>query len=268
MKRFIAVLSMLLVTTSALAAEYKLESGAAFPEHDMASYWRTRGVSGSDASLPRGHVMDKPIFGSGQKPPGVAEMWRKLEKLYALLLKEAPLADPRGVSVGPGSGYGRKRGGPMGPAVASSLSVMARPVVPNDKSTIRLPNGSMYTPGEGDSLNIVVNDPDQLDEAPEPVGTYNGLTLLRRGSGYKVLVMNTSRPLLVKSPDGQAILNPDLLDPARSRSDIQFMVIYVGTASHTASAQAQGKLSPNSGAGRLLAVMLNTDWPTLLKRIN
>ena len=55
----------------------------------------------------------------------------------------------------------------------------------------------------------------------------------------------------------EQVLNPNLIDPSRPRSDIQFLTVYVGAAASTWSDIARGKQKPTSGVGRLLGVTFN-----------
>ncbi|MDO9405820.1 MAG: hypothetical protein Q7T87_17450 [Polaromonas sp.] len=246
-------------------ADFKLESGAKFTPHYVVQNWRQpSSVAPLDgpSGAARGHVTRQTAFGGDLGVPGGAEMRRKLDKLYALLLDVPSLNQPVGVSLVPGGSFGGSRGAPRGPAVVAHLSIRAFPIRLDNPATVRHPDGTVHTTGFGDSLNVLVNDLRALAR-PEVLGTYNGLTILRRGGlSYQILLMNTHRPLLANGE-----LNPDLLDPSRPPSDIQFMVIYVGGSSPTWVQLGRGQLPAGSGTGRLLAAAYNTDWPVLLRQI-
>ncbi|MDI1238049.1 MAG: hypothetical protein PSV26_11255 [Polaromonas sp.] len=244
--------------------EVVLDNAADFPPHGIIQAWRqpgTIGMAPGPAGAVMGHVEMQTTYGGNLSLPGVATMRAKLDALYSLLLSQPPLLNPQGVSIGPGGGLGHRRGGAVGPTVTGSLVIRAYPLKPDSKTTKRYPDGTQHTPGEGDALNVLVNDTDALRD-PLPIGSYNGMTVLRRGGGYQLVVLNTTRPLLVNG-----VLNRDLIDPARPASDIQFLVIYLGAASPTWSALRKGQLHPASGTGRLLGLMFNTDWRSLLKQI-
>lgn len=247
------------------APDAKMESSANFPPRYIAQAWQQPGSITSmpgEASSVRGHVEPVPAYGGKLTAAGVPEMRLKLDALYARLLSQAPLANPHGVSLIGGGGFGHRRGGPMGPAVAASLTVRAHPIKLADKATVRHADGSAHTPGEGDSLTVVVNDLDVISDSAV-LGTYNGLTLLRRSGGYQLVAMNTTRPLLVNG-----VINKELIDPSRPASDIQFMVAYVVTSKATWSALPKGQVHPASATGRLLGTLFTADWARLLKQID
>jgi len=255
--------------TAATSGRADLDHGQTFYAGYIADYWQQPDASGrgDDASSDAlGHVIRKPAFGGNQKQAGVPEMRRKLERILSRVLEHPALTDIRGASLAPGGGFYRERGGPMGPAVSAHLSLIAYPINLEDSKTRRFPDGTHHTPGEGDVLRIEINDTDLL-EGRMPIGTYQGMPLLRRGSGYMLLVANTSRPFFVEQ-GGRLALNPDLIDPSRPRADIQFMTVYVGTGTHIWSDIAHRRQKPTSPAGRLLGVMFNTDWAALLRAVN
>jgi hypothetical protein len=244
--------------------DFKLQNGARFTPHYVVQRWQQpAGVAPMESASgqARGHVTTQTSFGGDLGVPGGAEMRRKLDRMFAMLLKEPSLALPRGVSLVPGGSFGGSPGAPRGPAVIARLSIRAFPIRLEDPATVRHPDGTLHTPGVGDSLNVVVNDLREFRRT-EVLGTYNGLTIMRRGpSDYQILLMNTDRPLVVNGA-----LNPDLLDASRPPSDIQFMVIYVGGSSPVWAQLAKGQLPPASGTGRLLAAAYNTDWQRVFQQ--
>ena len=252
-------------TKAKAAPSAKMERSEGFPPRYIAQAWQQpatiTGMPGEAASV-RGHVEPVPTYGGKLTTAGAPHMRVKLDALYALLLSQAPLTNPQGVSLIGGGGFGHRRGGPMGPAIAASLTVRAHPIKLADKATVRHADGSAHTPGEGDSLTVVVNDLDVLSDSTV-LGTYNGLTLLRRSGGYQLVAMNTTRPLLVNGA-----VNKDLIDPSRPASDIQFMVAYVVTSKATWSALPKGQVHPASGTGRLLGTLFTADWANLLKQVD
>lgn len=253
----------------ATSGRASLDNGLTFYAGYIADYWQQPDAPnrGDDASSDaRGHVIRKPVFGGNPKQAGVPEMRRKLERILPRVLEHPALKEIRGASLAPGGGFYRERGGPMGPAVAAHLSLIAYPINLEDSKTRRFPDGTYHTPGEGAVLNVEINDTDLL-EGRLPIGTYQGMPLLRRGSGYMLLVANTDRPFFVEQ-GGRMALNPELIDPSRPRADIQFMTVYVGAASYTWSDIAHRKEKATSPTGRLLGVMFNTDWAGLLREVN
>lgn len=246
-----------------------LEHGEPFYPHYIVEYWRQPGPDSQEGLV--GNVVDKLMFGNNLlKQPGVADMRRKMGLIVAELRKHPALNPPRGASLRAGGCFCRGGGEPMGAIAAGDVSLLAYGIFPDDPQTRRFPDGSYHTPGEGDSLTVTINDPDVLEE-PRILGTYRGMTLLSHHGGYMILVLNTDRPLLApgsRATDVRAVLNPNLIDPSRPRSDIQFLAISVGTASSTWSAIAQGKQSPTSPVGRLLGAAFNTDWNAVLRKVN
>jgi hypothetical protein len=211
-----------------------------------------------------------PTFGGNLKQAGAAAITKKLAAVVARLLEHPTLKGIRGSSVSPGGGVGRSRGGPMESAVAASASLLAYPIVLEDPKTMRFPDGTFRTPGEGDNINITVNDPDLLERLA-PVGTYNGMLLVGRPPLYMLVIQKTGRPIYFTEGSGRQTsytLNPDLLDPSRPRSEIQLMTIHLGMTLQSAFAIVEGKIKPTSGPGRLYGLMFNIDWPALLKEVN
>lgn len=250
------------------------ESGETFYADYIASYWQQPGASGrgdTPSTDAPGHVITKPVFGGDQKQPGVPEMRRKFEAILARVLAHPALTDIRGTSIAPGGGFGHAKGGPMGPAVAGSLTLIGYPIYLDNPRTKRFPDGTYHTAGgEGESLSIGVNDTDVLEDRIV-TGTYNGMTVVHAGGGYMLVIPNTDRPVYFTQGAGRSVrhvLNPDLIDPTRPRSDIQFMTVYVGAATPTWSDIARGRVKPTSAAGRFLGVMFNTDWRAVLREVN
>jgi hypothetical protein len=175
------------------------------------------------------------------------------------------LAGIRGSSLVWFASFGLERGGPVTHAIPARMALMAYPIRLADPQTKRYPDGTYHSPGEAPSLVITVNDPDQL-ERRQPIGSWNGMTVLR--GGHMFALSNNGRPLYVDGPDGGKVLNPDLLDTARPRSDIQFMTVYVGMASHDASALTHRRIAPLGGIGRLVGTMYNSDWRAMMLDAN
>jgi hypothetical protein len=247
------------------APNAKMESTQGFPPRYIAQAWQQPASitpMPGEASSVRGYVEPVPTYGGKLTTAGAPHMRVKLDALYALLLGQAPLANPSGVSLIGGGGFGHRRGGPMGPAIAASLTVRAHPIKLADKATVRHADGTAHTPGEGDTLTVVVNDLDVISDS-KPLGTYNGMTLLQRSGGYQLVAMNSTRPLLVNG-----MINKDLVDASRPASDIQFMVAYVVTPKATWTALPKGQVHPASGTGRLLGTLFTADWGNLLKLID
>ena len=254
---------------SASGRTVPLDHGEPFYPHYIVEYWRQPGPDSQEGLV--GNVADKLLFGNKLlKQPGVADLRRKMGLIVAELRKHPALNPPRGASLRAGGCFCRGGGEPMGTIAAGEVSLLAYGIFPDDPKTRRFPDGSYHTPGEGDSLTVTINDPDVLEE-PRILGTYKGMTLLSHHGAYLILVLNTDRPLLAPgshASDVRAVLNPDLIDPKRPRSDIQFLAISVGAASSTWSAIAQGKQSPTSPIGRLLGAAFNTDWDAVLRKVN
>lgn len=235
----------------------------------MAYYWSRPGAltrSTDPSADARGNVMPKPpLFGGQQKYAGAAAMRRKLDAVFPRLLAHPALANIRGASLRPGGSFGRRRGGPMDHAIAGTVSLIAYPVTLSDKATIAYPDGTFHTSGEGPVLRVGVNDTQEL-EGRAPVGTWNGMAVLR--DGFMLVVPNTDRALYVTGDDGRQIVNPDLIDRSRPSTDIQFMTIQVGTDSSTHSEIVRQRVHPTANVGRLVGVMYNTDWRALLAEVN
>lgn len=251
------------------AARIKFDDGVIFYGDYLADYWSrpdagTRGAT-PDQDAP-GHVIGKPLsFGGSRKYAGTADMQRKLEAVFPRVLAHPALADIRGSSLRPGGGFGHANGGPMRHAVAGQATLLAYPIRLGDPETHRFPDGTFHSPGEGVVLRIGVNDTDEL-EGRAPLGTWNGMTVLR--GGYMFVIPNTERPLYVRDASGRQMLNPNLIDSSRPRTDIQFMTVYVGTDSAEHSEIVRQRVLPTSGVGRLVGVLYNTDWRTLLREVN
>ncbi|WP_332748980.1 hypothetical protein [Hydrogenophaga sp.] len=241
-----------------------LDSARDFSPNNINRAWRqpdTVGVAPGAGGAVRGHVEAKTSYGGNAESPGVVSMRKKLDALYGMLLKQPPLMSPQGISVVPGGGFANPRPGATTKAVVGGLVVRAYPIKPDHMTTQSYPDGTFHTPGEGCSLNVLVNDTYSL-RSSRLLGIYNGMTLFQRGGGYQLVVLNTPRPLLVNG-----VLNRDLIDPSRPASDIQVLVISVRAPSSTWSELERGQLHPASGAGRLLGVMFSADWRGLLRQI-
>lgn len=241
-----------------------LDRARDFPPNNITRAWRqpeTVGVGPGSGGAVRGHVEAKTSYGGNTESLGVVSMRKKLDALYEVLLKEPPLISPLGISVVPGGGFANPRPGATTKAVVGGLLVRAYPIKPGHMTTQRYPDGTFHTPGEGCSLNVLVNDTYSL-RSSRLLGIYNGMTLFQRGGGYQLVALNTTRPLLVNG-----VINRDLIDPSRPASDIQVLVISVRAPSSNWSDLERGQLHPASGAGRLLGVMFGADWLGLLKKI-
>ncbi|MBQ5948431.1 hypothetical protein [Massilia sp. ST3] len=251
------------------ATRITFDDGVVFHGDYLADYWSrpdpvTRGTT-PDRDAP-GHVIGKPTsFGGSRKYPGTADLQRKLEAIFPRVLAHPALANIRGASLRPGGSFGHERGGPMGHALAGRATLLAYPIRLDDPDTRQFPDGSYHSPGEGAVMRIVVNDTDEL-ERRAPLGAWNGMTVLR--DGYMFVIPNTERPLYVRDASGGLVLNPNLIDTTRPRSDIQFMTVYVGTTSSEHNEVVRQRLHPTSEFGRLVGVLYNTDWRTLLREVN
>ncbi|MBU8895687.1 hypothetical protein DRW03_20350 [Corallococcus sp. H22C18031201] len=256
------------------AASPKLESGTPFTAAYIVEHWRLHPDSPPLENTPSaqapGYVAKKLVVGASAgdlKLPGASEMSKKLQRILEAMKANPALKNVRGVSLGQGVALGMSRGGPMEKGIAGKTYLMAFPLRLEDKSTVHRTDGTYYTPGEGDSLNVVVNDPSLLETTPEVLGTYNGHSVVRVGSGLGVVVLNTKRPLTVtvNTPRGpQQELNPDLMDASRPPADIQMLVAYLGSGTPTWNDLARGNVSPTSGPGRLLGALFTMDWKTLV----
>lgn len=246
-----------------------LENGETFYAGYIVDYWKqpvaSWQASGNPSKDAPGHVQIKPALGGAQKHAGSAEMRLKMEKILAQLLKHPALKDVRGVSLGTGGGFYREKGSSMGPILAAHLTINAYPINLNDPATRRFEDGTYATPGEGDVLRISINDPDMLERRGVN-GTYNGAALVSRGNTHMLVVSANGRPLGVGQP-GQEVVNPDLLDTTRPRTEIQFMSIHVGAASSTWSEIVRKRVAPTSPVGRLIGVAYTTDWNQMLRDV-
>jgi hypothetical protein len=77
------------------------------------------------------------------------------------------------------------------------------------------------------------------------------------------VISNTDRPLYVDD-GGRMVVNPDLVDTSRPRSDIQFMTVYVGAFIPSELHLVQKRIDPVGNAGRLIGVLYNIDWQAVL----
>lgn len=240
----------------------RLENGEPFHADYIIDYWSrpdavTRG-STPELDAP-GWIMPIPSkFGASKKGADYALLQRRLERIIARVMAHPALVGIRGASLTWSADFGYDGG--KRPLVAS-LSMIARPISLDDPKTVRHPDGSFHTPGEGPVLKITVNNPEEIGSRRSS-GSYKGMTVLRHG--YMFVIPNTDRPLLVGPADDTQV-NPDLLDDARPRSDIQFMTVYVGAFIPSELHLVQKRIDPVGNAGRLIGVLYNIDWPAVLK---
>ncbi len=257
------------MTLAAPASRIAFEDGTILYADYLARYWErpdavTRGAT-ADEDAP-GNVMSRPDrFGGKRQGSGFPEMQYKLESLAARVLEHPALSRIRGSSLVWFASFGHERRGPVAHAIPARMALLAYPIRLADPQTRRFPDGTYHSPGEAPSLVITVNDPDQL-ERRQPIGSWNGMTVLR--GGHMFALSNNGRPLYVDGPEGGKIVNPKLVDTARPRSEIQFMTVYVGMASHDASALTHQRIAPLGGIGRLVGAMYNSDWRALMLDAN
>ncbi|WP_409269497.1 hypothetical protein [Massilia sp. BHUDP2] len=250
------------VRAGAKEQRMRLENGEPFHADYIIDYWSrpdapTRG-STPELDAP-GWIMPIPSkFGASKKGADYALLQRRLERIIARVMEHPALVGIRGASLTWSADFGYDGG--KRPLVAS-LSMIARPISLDDPKTVRHPDGSFHTPGEGPVLKITVNNPEEIGSRRSS-GSYKGMTVLRHG--YMFVIPNTDRPLLVGPADDTQV-NPDLLDDARPRSDIQFMTVYVGAFIPSELHLVQKRIDPVGNAGRLIGVLYNIDWPAVLK---
>ncbi|MCC2954075.1 hypothetical protein LK542_00425 [Massilia sp. IC2-477] len=243
----------------------RLEDGTVFYADYIVDYWSrpdadTRGSTPDTDAL--GYI--RPVSGqwSGvKKQPEYAALQRKLERIIGRVLEQPALVNIRGASLGWIPSFGYESGGP----IPASMSLIAYPITLGDKDTQRFPDGTYHTPGEGPVLRITVNNPEEIGSRVSS-GSYKGMTVLRYG--YMFVIANTERPSHVDDGHGRKVVNPDLLDKSRPRSDIQFMTVYVGAAGPTMSNLTHKRVEPTSNAGRLFGTLYNTDWRAILEEAN
>ena len=256
------------VTGRPAPARIRFDDGTPFPADYMADYWsriegEARGATPSEDAP--GHILIKPDrFGGAVTEPGAPQLQRKLEAVFLRVLSHPALAHIRGASLRPGGSIGHE-GGAQRHALAGKAVLLAHPLNLADPNTKKFADGSYHTPGEAPVMKISVNDPDELYRR-EPIGSWNGMIVLR--GGYMLVIPNTERPLYVRGADGRQVLNPQLIDATRPRADIQFMTVYVGTDSSEHSEIVRQRVLPTSGVGRLVGVLYNTDWRSLLREVN
>lgn len=250
------------VRAGAQPPRMRLENGEPFYADYIAEYWSrpdaiTRGSS-PDLDAP-GHIMPRPaMFGASKKQPDYALLQRRLDAIVARVMAHPALVGIRGASLTWSADFGYDGG--KRPLVAS-MSLIARPISLHDPKTRRYPDGTFHTPGEGPTLEITVNNPEEIGSRRSS-GSYKGMTVLRHG--YMFVISNTDRPLLVGS-NGDTEVNPDLLDHSRPRSDIQFMTVHVAAASPTEQNLFHKRVDPAGNAGRLIGVLYNIDWRAVLE---
>ncbi len=243
----------------------RLEDGTVFYADYIVDYWSrpdadTRGATPDTDALGYIRPVSKQWSGA-KKQPEYALLQRKLERIIQRVMEQPALVNIRGASLGWIPGFGWENGG----AIPASLSLIAYPITLSDKDTQRFPDGSHHTPGEGPSLRITVNNPEEIGSRVSS-GSYKGMTVLRYG--YMFVIANTDRPLYVDDGQGGRVVNPDLLDKSRPRSDIQFMTIYVGAGGPTMSKLTHKRVEPTSNAGRLFGTLYHTDWRAILEEAN
>jgi len=240
----------------------RLENGEPFHADYIIDYWSrpdavTRG-STPELDAP-GWIMPIPSkFGASKKGADYALLQRRLERIIARVMEHPALVGIRGASLTWSANFGYDGG--KRPLVAN-ISMLARPISLDDPKTKRYPDGSFHTPGEGPVLEITVNNPEEIGSRRSS-GSYKGMTVLRHG--YMFVIPNTDRPLLVGPADDTQV-NPDLLDDARPRSDIQFMTVYVGAFIPSELHLVQKRIDPVGNAGRLIGVLYNINWHAVLK---
>ena len=250
------------VRAGAREQRMRLENGEPFHADYIIDYWSrpdalTRG-STPELDAP-GWIMPIPSkFGASKKGADYALLQRRLERIIARVMEHPALVGIRGASLTWSANFGYEGG--KRPLVAN-ISMLARPISLDDPKTKRYPDGSFHTPGEGPVLEITVNNPEEIGSRRSS-GSYKGMTVLRHG--YMFVIPNTDRPLLVGPADDTQV-NPDLLDDARPRSDIQFMTVYVGAFIPSELHLVQKRIDPVGNAGRLIGVLYNIDWHAVLK---
>ncbi len=240
----------------------RLENGEPFHADYIIDYWSRPGAltRGSTPELDApGWIMPIPSkFGASKKGADYALLQRRLERIIARVMEHPALVGIRGASLTWSANFGYDGG--KRPLVAN-ISMLARPISLDDPKTKRYPDGSFHTPGEGPVLEITVNNPEEIGSRRSS-GSYKGMTVLRHG--YMFVIPNTDRPLLVGPADDTQV-NPDLLDDARPRSDIQFMTVHVGAFIPSELHLVQKRIDPVGNTGRLIGVLYNIDWHALLK---
>lgn len=250
------------VRSGAREQRMRQENGEPFHADYIIDYWSrpdalTRG-STPELDAP-GWIMPIPSkFGASKKGADYALLQRRLERIIARVMEHPALVGIRGASLTWSANFGYDGG--KRPLVAN-ISMLARPISLDDPKTKRYPDGSFHTPGEGPVLEITVNNPEEIGSRRSS-GSYKGMTVLRHG--YMFVIPNTDRPLLVGPADDTQV-NPDLLDDARPRSDIQFMTVYVGAFIPSELHLVQKRIDPVGNAGRLIGVLYNIDWHAVLK---
>ncbi|WP_156923812.1 hypothetical protein [Massilia alkalitolerans] len=250
------------VRAGAREQRMRLENGEPFHADYIIDYWSrpdavTRG-STPELDAP-GWIMPVPSkFGASKKGADYALLQRRLERIIARVMAHPALVGIRGASLTWSADFGYDGG--KRPLVAN-ISMLARPISLDDPKTKRYPDGSFHTPGEGPVLEITVNNPEEIGSRRSS-GSYKGMTVLRHG--YMFVIPNTDRPLLVGPADDTQV-NPDLLDDARPRSDIQFMTVYVGAFIPSELHLVQKRIDPVGNAGRLIGVLYNIDWHAVLE---
>jgi hypothetical protein len=249
------------VRAGAKEQRMRLENGEPFHADYIIDYWSrpdavTRG-STPDLDAP-GWIMPIPTkFGASKKGADYALLQRRLERIIARVMAHPALVGIRGASLTWSADFGYD-GGKR--SLVADISMLARPIDLDDPKTKRYPDGSFHTPGEGPVLRITVNNPEEIG-VRRSSGKHKGMTVLRHG--YMFVVPNTDRPLLVGPADDTQV-NPDLLDDARPRSDIQFMTVYVGAFIPSELHLVQKRIDPVGNAGRLIGVLYNIDWQAVL----
>ncbi|WP_252273475.1 hypothetical protein [Pseudomonas subflava] len=227
----------------------------------IVDYWR---APRDTSRLTPGWYPDKPFGGGGPTSgPGVAEIRGKLLRMQGELMKHPLLKDPHGFSSTVGGAMGPVRGGPMPTPATGGVSIGAYPLHPNDKTTVRMPNGRYRTPGEASMLVLRANELEDLVHR-KPVGRWNDIAMVERRGGYMLVLNNSGRPLYLADPVYGYRLNPQLLDRSRPAGEIQFLTVSV-TSEWRGMPQKQ--LEPANTLGRMIGVLFLTDWKALLRQV-
>ena len=120
-------------------------------------------------------------------------------------------------------------------------------------------------PGEAPALTVCSNCYDLLQVA-QVRGRYRGVQALAI-ERVAALITASSHPLIMVQ-DRKHTLNPEFFDPARPKTDIQFLVARVRMDSATGAALGKGRLHPMSAVGQLSAAAFITPWKTLVDEAN
>lgn len=191
-------------------------------------------------------------------PPGVIdELHRQAQTIIDAILEHPFMARSEGVKFYPYITYTRRRDRAGTEVYGFQLNISFPKIVGGQAADGRW---DQTLPGTTQMV-IMSNVAPASNESP--IGAYRGLNMV----GLREIVLNTTgRPLWLsefRGGQGKPIVNPELFDPARPKTDIQTLIIKAGA--HQIGGYA---IAPDHEIGRNVAAGFLTDWKGLVDRLN